>query len=107
MGEQRERNRCAICAQPYIRHIPRREAPPVCPSGGAAYVEMTEAELDAAYKAAFPEGPKPIATFRADSPEDMARAKALLSPEALNGFFGPGGGGMPAFVAAMEKAAQP
>lgn len=63
-----------------------------------------EAEADAAYKRAFPDGPKPIATFRLDNPDDVERAKAVLSPDALNGFFGPGGGGMAAFMKAMEGA---
>lgn len=58
--------------------------------------------FDTAYAAAFPDGLKPIATFKLGDPDDMARAKSVLSPEALNGFFGPGGGGMPAFIAAME-----
>lgn len=39
--------------------------------------------FDAAYNAAFPEGLKPIATFRLDNPDDMAKARELLSPEAL------------------------
>lgn len=95
-------NRCVNCGQPHHRHHPRREAPPVCPDHISIYVEMTEEQLDAAYKQAFPDGPVPIATFRTDSPEDLARAVAALSPEALNGFFSPGGGGMPAFMAAME-----
>jgi hypothetical protein len=58
--------------------------------------------FDTSYRRAFPDGPKPIATFRTDDPADMERAKALLSPEALNGFFGPGGGGMAAFDAALR-----
>jgi hypothetical protein len=58
--------------------------------------------FEASYRRAFPDGPKPIATFRLDNPDDVARAKALLSPEALNGFFGPGGGGMAAFDAALR-----
>ncbi len=56
-----------------------------------------------AYAEAFPEGPKPIATFRLDDPAEVARAKAVLSPEALNGFFGPSGGGMAAFMDAVEQ----
>ena len=60
------------------------------------------AAFDAAYQAAFPDGLKPVATFRLDNPDDVERAKAVLSPEALNGFFGPGGGGMGSFVAAIE-----
>jgi len=58
--------------------------------------------FDAAYARAFPEGLKPIATFRLDDPDDMSRAKDLLSPEAMNRFFGPGGGGMSAFEAALQ-----
>jgi hypothetical protein len=53
--------------------------------------------FDAAYAAAFPDGLKPIATFRADNPEDMERAKKLLSPETMNRFFGPYGEGMSAY----------
>jgi hypothetical protein len=58
--------------------------------------------FDVAYTKAFPDGLKPIATFRADNPDDMARAKALLGREAMNSFFGPGGGGMAAFTAALH-----
>lgn len=58
--------------------------------------------FEAAYAAAFPEGLKPIATFCADNPADIERARSFLSPEALNGFFGPGGGGMAAFHAAIR-----
>jgi hypothetical protein len=51
-------------------------------------------EADAAYKRAFPGGPKPIATFRLDSPEDMERARAAIGVEAIRKAFGPGGGGV-------------
>lgn len=96
-------NRCANCIQPHHAHRKRMEAAPACPNGKSAYREMTEEELDTAYRAEFGDGPpEPIATFRADNPADMERAAALLSPEALNGFFGAGGGGMPAFMAAVE-----
>ncbi|WP_394662869.1 hypothetical protein [uncultured Sphingomonas sp.] len=57
--------------------------------------------FDAAYNAAFPEGAKPIATFKLDNPDDMARARAALSPEALNRFFALGGEGMSAFERAL------
>lgn len=33
----------------------------------------------------------------------VERAKAALSPEALNKFFGPGGSGMAGFIAAIEE----
>jgi hypothetical protein len=62
--------------------------------------ERCSAAFEAAYAAAFPEGPKPIATFRADNPADLERAKNLFSPEALKRFFGPGGGG----IAELEDA---
>lgn len=58
--------------------------------------------FEESYRSAFPDAPKPIATFRADSPEDMERARAFLSPEALNKFFSPYGGGMPALMEALE-----
>jgi len=44
-------------------------------------------EADKAYKAAFPNGPKPIATFKRDDPEDMERFQ-----KALDNAFGPDGG---------------
>lgn len=66
-----------------------------------------EAEADAAYKRAFPEGPKPIATFKIDSPSNVEAARRILSPDALASFFGPGGGGLQAFVEAVENAKLP
>lgn len=97
------KGRCGNCMNPYSAHRQRISAPPIC-HDHKVYREATEEELDAGFRAAFPEGPKPIATFRADNPADVERAKALLSPAALNGFFGPGGGGMEAFMAAVEAA---
>ena len=58
--------------------------------------------FETSYRRAFPDGPKPIATFRLDSPQDMERANKVLSVEAMNKFFGPGGGGMAAFDAALR-----
>jgi hypothetical protein len=98
-------NRCGNCMEPFHMHRKRMSAPPICAKGGV-YREATEEELDAGYKAAFPDGPQPIATFRADNPADLERAKAALSPEALNKFFGPGGGGMAAFEAALKQGSQ-
>ncbi|AMU89866.1 hypothetical protein ATM17_12555 [Sphingopyxis macrogoltabida] len=90
--------------EPYSYHRQRREAPPICQAGGNIYREATEEELAAGYAAAFPDEPKPIATFRADVPEDIEAAKAVLSPDALNRFFGPDGGGADAWIAAIEAA---
>jgi len=88
--------------EPYRAHRPRMSAPPICPDQKGIYREATEEELEAAYNEVFPNGPEPLATFRVGSEEDMARAKAALSPEALSKFFGPGGGGMTAFEAALR-----
>lgn len=69
---------------------------------GAGTCSRCREAFDAAFAAAFPDGPKPIATFRTDSPEDLARAKSVLGVDALNRFFGPGGGGMAAFEQALR-----
>ena len=96
-------NRCGNCLAPHRAHRQRMEAAPVCPTGGTVYREGTEEELDAAYRAEFGDGPpEPIATFCLNNSQDMERAKAVLSPDALRSFFGPRGGGMAAFEAALK-----
>ena len=50
--------------------------------------------FDAAYAKAFPEGLKPIATFKLDDPADMDRARKAIGAEALAKAFGPAGRGM-------------
>lgn len=62
-----------------------------------------EVEFDKAYKRAFPDGPKPIATFRLDTPEGAENARQVLGVEALQKAFGPGGGGMAEFMANLER----
>jgi hypothetical protein len=62
--------------------------------------------FDVSYRAAFPDGPKPIATIYADNP----RAKELLGPETMTRFFGPNGEGAAAyerFIAAIATAETP
>lgn len=98
--------RCGNCMQPYNAHRPRMSAGPTCPTGGGVYREATERELEEGYRAAFPEGPKPVATFRADDPASLERAKSVLSPEALNRYFGPDGEGMDAWMEAVEATSQ-
>lgn len=97
--------RCGNCMSAHRDHRARREAAPLCPDGKGSYREATAEELDAGYRAAFPDGPQPIASFKLDDPDDVARAKAILSPAALNRFFGEGGGGMTGFAAALVGAA--
>jgi hypothetical protein len=62
-----------------------------CSGSGCLYCEN---EADQAYAREFPEGPKPIATFRLDSPADMERMKSIFGAEALERAFGPEGGGI-------------
>lgn len=96
------KNRCGNCLRPYREHRPRMAAAPTCLKGGV-YREATEEELEAAYRAEFGDGPpRPIATFDLNNPEDVERAKAALSPEALADFFGPNGKGMAAFERALR-----
>lgn len=101
------KNRCGNCMRPYREHRPRMSAAPTCSKGGV-YREATEQELDAAYRAEFGDGPpRPVATFDLNNPDDMERAKASISPEALRKFFGPNGLGMAAFEAALRGQSYP
>jgi hypothetical protein len=83
--------RCGNCMEPEHMHIKRMAASPVCRKGGV-YREATEVELEAGYVAAFPDGPKPIATFTTD-PESLAQLKTVFGADALAQAFGPGGRG--------------
>ena len=58
-------------------------------------------EVDAAYERAFPDGPKPIATFTL--PEDAEAAAAIIGAEALTKAFGPDGNGLADIEAAFAK----
>ena len=98
--------RCGNCGKPFSAHHKRMSAPPICGQGDV-YRPGTEEELDAFYRAAFLEGPKPIATLRFDNPDDMAKARAALSPEALNKHFGEGGGGVAAITAILQGTPSP
>jgi hypothetical protein len=60
-------------------------------------------EADKAYKAAFPNGPKPIATFKLDNPEDIERAKKTIGGKALEKAFGPGGSGVKEILKNIAK----
>lgn len=93
--------RCGNCGGVYVNHMPRREAAPICRKGGV-YRPGTEEELDAFYRAEFPNGVEPIATIHFDNPDEMARARAALNPEALARDLGPHGGGIDAITAALR-----
>jgi hypothetical protein len=62
-----------------------------------------EGEFNKAYERAFPDGPKPIATFKLDTPEGTERARRAIGVEALQKAFGPDGGGMSEFMANLER----
>jgi hypothetical protein len=69
--------------------------------------ERCREAFDAAYSAAFPDGLKPIASFKLNSPDDMGLAKTVLSPETMTRFFGERGEGGEAyerFLAATASA---
>lgn len=66
-----------------------------CGGGGCLYCES---EADKAYRHAFPDGPKPIASFPA-TPEGLAAAKAAIGRTAIEKAFGPGGGGIAEIIA--------
>ena len=70
-----------------------------CRGSGCIYCAS---EADKAYKAAFPDGPKPIATFD-NTPEGLAAAREAIGPEALKKAFGAGGGGVDEIVQNITK----
>lgn len=59
-------------------------------------------ERDKEYKRQFPDGPKPMATFR--MPEETGLAKDLIGADAITRHFGVGGGGMDGLVGALRAA---
>lgn len=60
-------------------------------------------EADKAYKAEFPDGPKPIATFDLSNPEDLERAKRSIGADAITRAFSPGGGGIAEIIKNATK----
>lgn len=62
-----------------------------CAGRGCVYCE---GEADKAYRSAFPEGPKPLATFKFDNPDDMSALRSIFGADALKRTFGPDGGGL-------------
>ena len=60
-------------------------------------------EADKAYKEAFPDGPKPIATFKRDSPSDMDRLEKAIGKDALDEAFALGGGGVEKVIRDLVK----
>ncbi|CAH1671828.1 hypothetical protein [Chelatococcus asaccharovorans] len=77
-----------------MRYDERRSVYRDCRWCGGRGCLACEAEADAAYKRAFPDGPKPIATFSLSNPQDVTAFKKVFGREALEKAFGPDGGGI-------------
>lgn len=54
-----------------------------CRASGKHGCNQCAAEADKEYKRQFPDGPQPIATFKTDSPMDMAMLSAILGKAGL------------------------
>jgi hypothetical protein len=61
-------------------------------------------QANAEYKRQFPDGPKPIATFRLDDPADAAKAEELVGAAALERHFGDDGEGIEGLMKALRGA---
>lgn len=51
-------------------------------------------EADKAYKEAFPDGPKPIASFKLNDPKELEIAKKTIGRGAIDKAFAKDGGGL-------------
>lgn len=70
-----------------------------CSGAGCLYCES---EARKAYKAEFPDGPRPFATFP-NTPEGLAAAREVIGREAIEKAFGPGGGGIAEIIQNAAK----
>lgn len=61
------------------------------------------AEADAEYNRQFPDGPKPLASFKTDDPEEMQKALASIGGPALEKAFGEGGGGVAEIIENLRR----
>lgn len=62
-----------------------------------------EAEASKAYQKEFSDGPKPIATFKLDSPKDMERLGKAMGRDALNKAFDFGNDGFEEIIENLRK----
>lgn len=68
-----------------------------CAGRGCLYCKS---EADKAYRAEFPDGPKPLATFTL---EELPAAREAIGADALRKAFSPGGGGISEVIANIAK----
>jgi len=61
-----------------MRYDEEQEVYRDCKFCGGKGCLMCPSEADKAYHKEFPDGPKPIATFKADDPEDIERMKNFM-----------------------------
>ena len=62
-----------------IRYEPGRYRD--CTWCGGRGCACCDAEAEKAYSAAFPDGPKPLASYRRDNPEEMAECRRVLDED--------------------------
>lgn len=72
-----------------------------CQGRGCLYCKS---EADKAYRAAFPEGPRPIATFDISTAEGLEAAKASIGADAITRAFSKGGRGIEEILENVAKA---
>ena len=81
-----------------IRYDDEREIYRDCRFCGGQGCLACPGEADAAYRREFPDGPKPIATFKTDDPKDMEILRS-----ALKDAFEDKGQGIDQFISAITK----
>lgn len=81
----------------------RGDGCPSCDEQAQLQFPGFKAREDAEYQRLFPNGPTPIATFKTDSPEDMAECKRVFGADSLREAFGPGGGGVDSLIGKLKK----
>lgn len=83
-----------------MRFDPKRSVYRDCRWCGGRGCIYCESEANKAYKADFPDGPQPIATFTID---ELPSAKDAIGAEAMAKAFGPGGRGVQEIIENIAK----
>lgn len=72
-----------------------------CAGKGCVYCKT---EADKAYKAEFPSGPQPIASFKLNDPRDLEAARQSIGADAMRKAFSAGGSGIAEIIANIHAA---